>query len=603
MELRTFTDDELEGHVRLLAGDLDLRRDLHKLLCFVRDRGITRTKRGNDIPKVAARRLAKLLSCESEAADVELCGSGHWSDFVCERARLLGLVSYDVEGSYAGYSSSEPSYPDNVVVLQEEAWQAWLRRSPLDKERALADVLLKHEPSELFHRALLVGGEHFDIRGSATGPAKRMDLPRIRRTLLDLLATLEPETWYDTRDLVSLLEARHPDLVIDPAKLGPDDASLRKVREWEWEKDRIRYRRDKKAKPGPRPELVTEDRYNNFREYAAGESRWDPGSKRQLDEQTPGVFRRVEGRYLEFFLRQVPYLLGFVDLAWRPDDDPHGLDVTPPLERLAAVRLSPRFFAIWKREAALNEVAVTVLPNLEVIVEAPSYPDVVLDALEPYTRTLSEDGPIHRLRLERKRVVSTIAEHPEAPPPSEVLVELSGAPLPGNVAVELASWSRRGSAVVIYEGLGLLELSGKRSEALAPLDGLVQAQTPSGIVLLRQPERAMAALEEAQLAPVQVRHKTGFARCGGKLGTPSGKPRARKPSRPKPSPVRLVGEDTVCYRAANPALLKALHEALRGQASTCVLLPDGSLLLSAVALPGLRAALRKVRDRFDVTVT
>jgi hypothetical protein len=65
--------------------------------------------------------------------------------------------------------------------------------------------------------------------------------------------------------------------------------------------------------------------------------------------------------------------------------------------------------------------------------------------------------------------------------------------------------------------------------------------------------------------------------------------------------VRLEAEDLVGYRASDAGLLTALEEALRGEARTCVLAGD-LLVVSAAALPRLRAALKKLKDRFAVTL-
>ena len=149
-----------------------------------------RTRRENSIPKTAARRLAKLLSHSGEAAYVEEHGCGMWSDHVSDVARKLGLVSFDTEGDYIGYSSTEPSFVDNEIEVEEKAWRSYLDRTPLQKERALLDVHLDTLPSEFFQRATLVEGKAFDRSGCATGPASRMKLAQIRRSLLQMLAGL-----------------------------------------------------------------------------------------------------------------------------------------------------------------------------------------------------------------------------------------------------------------------------------------------------------------------------------------------------------------------------------------------------------------------------
>ena len=599
------------------AGAVDLRRDLHVFLRYVEAKGLLRTKRANHIPKTVARRLAKLLSWSGEADAVQADGSGWWSDRISHIARDLGLVSFDTKGVYEGYSSTEPSYPDNEVVIEAKAWRSYLRKSPLEKERALLRTLVTHLPSEFFAEATIVPGAVFDKSGCARGPASRMKLPKIRRRILDLLGTLETDTWYAFDDLVALLGARHPQLILDPETREPDAESLRRVRDWERQQRSGSYgragARGKKAKASTeRPEIVLEDLYANFRERDPVKPVWDGGTKRQLSEKTPGVFRRVEGRYLEFFLREIPYLLGFVDLGYRPDEDAHGLDVSPPFERLQAVRLSRRFASFQQADPDFGAVKVTVLPTFEVLVESDSYPETVLDRLEAIARPVREEGPLHTLRIDRKRVAAAVAED-ERLMPAKLLEGLAGRPLPQNVIFDLDQSASRGTRLVLYEGFGVLEMLGDakaREAALAAAGDAVETALPAGLegfALVRDPEHVFERLEGRHLVPERVHHpETGFASSSGRLGAApeaGGKRGAsRQERRERPEEARLKKEDLVGYRSTSRPLLDALFEALSRGEGTCVLAADDLLVVSASKLPALRKAVRRLASRFEVTI-
>ena len=56
---RTVSAKELAGLEVCPAGPVDLRRDVYQFVAYVREKGLVRTKRGNAIPKSAARQLAK----------------------------------------------------------------------------------------------------------------------------------------------------------------------------------------------------------------------------------------------------------------------------------------------------------------------------------------------------------------------------------------------------------------------------------------------------------------------------------------------------------------------------------------------------------------
>ena len=111
MEIEPIDVARLEVPTRLP----DLRRDLHVFVEYVRDRDVKRSHRGNALGKADAKRLAKLMSDAEASAEVDEDGSSAWIDFVDDVALKLGFVHYDTEGEYAGYTSQEPSFPDNYI--------------------------------------------------------------------------------------------------------------------------------------------------------------------------------------------------------------------------------------------------------------------------------------------------------------------------------------------------------------------------------------------------------------------------------------------------------------------------------------------------------
>ena len=588
--ISTLPESALASLPRRDAGEVNLRRDLYLFVDFVRREGLRRTHRENAISKGAARKLAKILSWAAEAEQVEEEGERLWSDKVSQVARSLGLVRFDVKGIYAGYSSVEPSFPENDVEVDEKKFEAWLARGPLEKERELLATLVETTESEFFHGATLFPEERFDTFGCATGPASRMKLPAIRRALLALLADLPAGEWLPMRGLVDLVRSKAPTLVLDPALREREP-----VRGDSWSRGKETKEKTEKEKG------KLEDLYKNFREGTARDP-WR--NKTQLSERSRDVFERVEGRYLQFFLQEIPFLAGFVDLALAPERRGKPDDPVPPLEVVRAFRLNPRLRQVVRGEAEVSRVSVSVLPNFEVLVEAPSYPDREIDALVPLCQTVREDGPTHLFRLDRKKVLALAASSPSAPAVAARLERLSGKPLPGNVAAEIGAWCGHAEKLTAYEDVALVEVRGPdglSTQVRAELGDLVVDDRPEGFLLARDPERAVSVLEQRQRFPILVSHgERRFAASDGPLGKAPEPPVELRPAALRRR-VRLAAEDLVGYRAQERDLLSALHAQLARKGVSCALLEEGTLLLvPASGLPHVRSSLRRLADRFDV---
>jgi hypothetical protein len=565
-----------------LAGSVNLRRDLYRFVDFVRVEGLKRAHRDNSIPKGVATKLAKLLSYAPEVEAVQSTGVGQWSDVVSRIARQLGLVSFNVKGVYAGYSSTEPSFPDNHVKVDAKHFEQWLAKTPIAKERAILDALIEMTENEFFQRASLFEDQpRFDSFGCATGPASRMALPAIRKALLEMLADLPTNEWLPVGGLVAHLHAVAPNLIVDPA-LRPRPLS-------EWEKRPLRR--------GEKVVQHLDERYQNFREYPGGH-RYS-GKEVQLTEETPDVFFRVEGRYLQYFLQEIPFLCGFVDLALAPASEDK---LSPPLESVRTVRFAPRLRQVLRSEPSLGNVSVTVLPNFDVLVEAPSWPDRELDLLAPWCVTLKEDGPTCLLRLDKKRVLASTAAKPDSPPVKSTLERIVSKPLPANVVGELDAWCGHAQKLSVFENVLLVELRGPDPSAVRrELGELVIDDRPQKFLIARDPERAIAVLEQRQRVPRVVQHATDrFVPCDGPFGAPVPRPKAA-PKVPVRKRVRLVSEDLVGYRADDADFLTALHKAILAAGHTCSWLKqEGLVVISASNLPQVRAILKRLGERFEV---
>ena len=455
----------------------DLRRDLHVFVQYIREREAKRLVRSNDLSKADYRRLAKLVSDPEAVDEVKANGRSSWVAHVDWKALKLGFVSYDTEGVYLGYTSRQPSYPDNYVIFNAREYQEFLDSPLIVQERRLLDLLIGEEDgcrSEFFHGGYFGRLGSFKSWGCATGVIPMLDFPRARRFLLDILRQCEVGVWYRTSSLVQYLKEHHPYFLIPeetpPYKLG-----------WR-EKKRFRY--------------------GNFYE---GESRWK--SDETIPDDAPDGFERVEGRYVERFLEGAPLTLGYVDVAYTStglstsSSKPYE-GIYPPIDHLRAFRVTNRL--VRTMEGDIPAPKVTVQPNFEIYVESEFYPAKVLSPLAPLADVVSE-GILTILKLDKEKVAAELACDEDLDVVA-LLNRLTDQELPRNVVRELKEWSEHAEKFTLYAGFALLE----GDEDLLASDPLINEMTVErispNIRLVRSPDALFDHLEEAELAPLRVKH-------------------------------------------------------------------------------------------------
>ena len=452
----------------------DLRRDMHVFVQYIREREVKRLVRSNNLSKADYRRLAKLVSDPDVADEVEANDRSSWVDYVDWEALKLGLVSYDTEGVYQGYTSSNPSYPDNYVIFNARQYQEFLDSPLIAQERRLLDLLIGGKDgcsSEFFHSGYFGRLGSFKSWGCATGVIPMLDFPKARRFLLDTLRQCEVGVWYRTSSLVQYLKEHHPYFLI-PKKPPPYRLGWR-------EKKRFRY--------------------GNFYE---GESRWK--SDETIPDDAPDGFERVEGRYVERFLENAPLTLGYVDVAY--GREPYGGKprevIYPPINHLKAFRVTNRL--VRTMEGDIPAPKVTVQPNFEIYVESEFYPVGVITQLAPLAEVVSE-GILTILKLDKEKVAAELAYNEDLDVVA-LLNRLTDQELPRNVVRELKEWSEHAEKFTLYAGFALLE----GDEDLLASDRLINEMTlervSPNIRLVRSPDALFDHLEEAELAPLWVKH-------------------------------------------------------------------------------------------------
>lgn len=454
---------EFDPHgLRIVANQDDIRRDMHIFLQYVSSREVKRTHRNNEIPKADLLRIGKMIGSETIAEDINSHGNSSWINEIDRFCRLLKFTAYDIEGSYAGYSSSELSYPDNYIDFSQKRFASFLDKSLQQQENEIFSISISETKpcdSEFFSPAARSVLDRFDSRGCATGVLTIIDFPKVRRTLFGVIAAVVPGKWVTVDSLVAYLKRETPFFLI-PEKI-------------------------------PKKMLYDNNRYHNFVEREINEY-W---TNTEITPSCDRAFERVEGRYVERFLEDTPLTLGYVELAYTDTND---FPRAPSLGRLRGFRTTERCRRMLHQE--IKAPRVTVLPNFEVHIESLFYPFNVMGSLDLFCDTVTED--VHTiLKLSKKKVMASVAQD-DGLDVLDILGRISSYPLPSNVKNELDVWSGHASTFTLYSGFGLLE----GDDAAKVVEDEVEEKVKAGIQIVRKPQTVYSRLEKAEQVPLLVKH-------------------------------------------------------------------------------------------------
>ena len=464
----------VEG-METFANEYDALRDLMVFVNYLSQKSVKRVTRSNQIPKPDAIKIARLLGYRELEGDIKENGSTEWIDFIDDLALKLGLVHYAVEGSYSSYSDSGAMYYDNHILVDKNVLIDFYNLSPVSLEKRMLERLIANAPkdnyysyyseNEFFRPSVLGKLDPFnDWAGVAMRIVPLLDFAQARRFLLKILEQCEAGVWYSTSSLIAYLKANHRYFLI-PEKLPPD----------RWGKPVARY--------------------SSFYEYDQS------ASGVPIPDDAPDGFERVEGRYVERFLEHAPLTMRFVELAYSYKT---AGEAFPSFGYLKAFRVTERFLRIQRGE--IQPPRVVVQPNFDVIVESELYPARVMRLLEPLTERISSSTvggsvSLTTMRLKKERFAAEQARNPNLKA-LVLLKNLTGRALPPNVVAEIDEWVGHAERFVLYDGYCLLESS---EPVLEAHDQLVE-QISDRFYLARDEAALLAALEQDQLAPLQVVH-------------------------------------------------------------------------------------------------
>ncbi len=462
--------------LEVISNNRDILRDLFIYLDYAHAHSIKRMTRTNGIPRTDMIRLAKLLGIDPPEKDDWMYARPYWIDFIDNLALSLHLVSYDLQGEYRGYSSSDASFIDNYVSVNEAQLQKFLGLLPIEQEKNILDALNRTKSlqryddasfNEFFHYGPYGFLDTFDRWGSGTGIMPTLKFPGIRMFLLDILRKCPAGQWFSTESLIAYLKTNFPYFLI------PQSAP--KVDRW--------------GNPT--------SRYANFHE-----SNQISENEKSVPPDAPDAFERVEGRYVERFLEYIPFTMRFVDVAY--SREPYK-GVSPSRGFLSGFRVNERFIRLMNGEGATPKV--TIQPNFDIIIESDFYPVSVIRQITTLGEQMSNPNNGHGayvgiFQLKKSAVATRLVQEPDLDI-SALLKNLSGRDLPSNVQIELEEWAGHADQFTLYEGFALLETTNIslevekfRTEKIAPT-----------INLVRNSEEVYSTLETLGQVPMRIQHR------------------------------------------------------------------------------------------------
>ncbi len=506
-------------HLRIFSNDRDLLRDLFTYLDYVQEYSVKRMTRTNEIPRADLGRLAKWLEVEVPEKDDWGRIRHTWIDFIDKLALRLKLVSYDTKGAYRGYTSSQASFTENFIEVDEALLEKFFELPPIEQEKQILDALIhakSHSQYENygyneFYRPSILGTlDPFYEWGSATGIMPTLKFPEARQFLLNVIKDCPPGQWFSVASLVAYLKDNYPYFLIPNIKPKAD----------KW------------------GNVTT--RYGNFHE---GKERWSHEEK-PIPDNAPDGFERVEGRYVERFLEGIPLTMRFVDVAYNPA--PYK-GLLPSRGMLKAFRVNERFLRLMSGKE--SQPRLTVQPNFDVVVESDFYPAKIIQQVAALGEKVSSPNSGHgayvgTFQLKKMFIAAEQVRQPDLDVIA-LLEKLSRRGLPPNVKVELEEWAGHADQFTLYEGFALLESADEIPEA----DKFTLERLAPTLRLVRGGDKLFSTLEANLRAPLRIQHPAdGFAPLAESAASLFPKVSAEAEAERKPRPLKVSRSVSVRYQ-------------------------------------------------------
>ena len=193
---------------------------------------------------------------------------------------------------------------------------------------------------------------------------------------MSILGELDPDIWYDFGDFVQDIKKNHYNLILDHTR-------------------RDRYNK--------------ENFYHTFTEYQSPEGRYHAhSSSREISDTMADAFERVEGRYLAYFLEDIPCLMGYVALAKVSPENTNEAFPFPEYNTIKGFCLTPKGKAVLSNDRAYGfHREFKLLPNYDIHLHMPDFSETIVFTLEKIAplKTFKKNRPHWKRPVQLSRIV------------------------------------------------------------------------------------------------------------------------------------------------------------------------------------------------------
>jgi len=228
-----------------------------------------------------------------------------------------------------------------------------------------------------------------------------------------------------------------------------------------------------------------------------------------------------------------------------------------------------------------------------------------MEKLAPLADTAAIDK-VSILKLNKKKVAALLASDSSLDV-VELLTGLSGMPLPQNVRAEIEEWTGHSQAFTVYEGFGLWEGKADLPDAkvfcvrdIAP----GEARRPP-IRIVSSPLALFESLEQAELVPVLVRHRTAalIPMPEGTISVFRSRSKQRASAQERKAPVNVSRATTVSLFFPTEKLVEECRKAMIQAACPIEVESSRKMLSYAVCHSALaEAGLKILGKKYDLNI-